>query len=150
MSGPFVDVNNEHVRSGEIAYEDENGVQVIGDGELMAHLVSLLDKELSSLNTQVVLIPSLKDLVSMFPLPQPQFNEKIFTKCSEEFKRKLHLMGNPQEFSIDNISCASISTDVIFHLFKNLKSTKQGPLRLQRVLTCLLEQSLYPLMPSDK
>ena len=124
LGGPFVDCNNEDVRSGEIAYEDHSGIQVLGDGKLMKIIVEFLDQELSSLNTQFVLIPSLKDMVSMFPLPQPQINSGILDGCSEEFKRKTYLMGNPQEFSLDNINCAAITSDVVLHLFQNMKSDK--------------------------
>ncbi len=113
------------------------------------HLMAFIDKEIGELKTQIIVVPSLKDIQSMFPLPQPPLHHGILKKAREEFANKVKLAGNPQEFSIGNNRFAAVTYDVVLQLFQMNKSGS-GPEKLNRALAWLLEQSMYPLYPSDK
>jgi len=62
-----------------------------------------------------VIVPSLKDTLNLFPLPQPQFHKGLTTSLTDKFKAKLHFASNPQEIKIHNYTFSVINTDIILN-----------------------------------
>jgi DNA polymerase alpha subunit B len=85
MGGPFIDCNNEDVKSGELVFETpDKQIRCLTDKDLQKHLMSYLESELPS-RTQIVVLPSLKDIHSMFPLPQPPMAASHANQCGSSF-----------------------------------------------------------------
>lgn len=68
-------------------------------------LMKLIRTELSRQNTEVVLIPSAREINHIYPLPQPAYPGKDFIR-----------FANPQTFRINDISFGTINADVIKEL----------------------------------
>lgn len=95
LGGPFVDVNNEDIMKGEVLLEHNGETKCLEFKDLYQTIFSYLEKELSSFNIQIMIVPSLKDVQNLFPLPQPVFRDVLFKDLSPDFKRKVHFASNP-------------------------------------------------------
>lgn len=81
MTGPFVDVGHDAVRSGLTTLQDEDGEDIVVPYEtFFANKVSLsLEKVYAEhhLHTQFVLVPSLEDATAEWVYPQPPMSDRI-------------------------------------------------------------------------
>lgn len=151
MGGPFIDCNHPDVKSGEIFYEQEGASDVtcLSDRELILEIMALIDSKWPA-STRLVLVPSLKDITSLFPLPQPPLHHNIVAKCSEGFKDRVVLGSNPYLVSVNGLKIGVLTTDVVLNLMQASTTTLAGPSKLHGILEAVLSYSVYPLVPSAK
>jgi hypothetical protein len=76
LMGPFLDMSHQDISSGELSFENpKDGAKCfITHEELFKDLLSTIKRELSDLNTTVILVPSTKDVHHFEPLPQVPYN----------------------------------------------------------------------------
>jgi DNA polymerase alpha subunit B len=154
LMGPFLDVSNQVVESGDISYKHPNTetVEYLDYEQLFKLLMQFIRDELDAdkVTTKVVLIPSHKEVHHPYPLPCPAFREGILPKGFEPI-----LLGNPTIFRINDISFGVLNADSIKDvclnmITKNKDEVKGGKMTL--ALESMFQQrNFFPLLPgSDK
>jgi DNA polymerase alpha subunit B len=74
LMGPFLDAKSSDLKDGDISYVEPSGELTFLDyQDLMDTLMKLIRTELSSQKTEVVLIPSAREINHIYPLPQPAY-----------------------------------------------------------------------------
>ena len=76
LLGPFVDINNSIIQSGIIKIND----QYVDYEELFQTFMQLIWTSLEvkeNNTTKVVIQPSLRDATSLYPMPQPSFEDSL-------------------------------------------------------------------------
>jgi DNA polymerase alpha subunit B len=74
LMGPFLDINNQDLCSGELFFEKKTSATTsekiyITHEELFADLIRTIQTELSGVKTKVIFVPSHKDIHHIEPLP---------------------------------------------------------------------------------
>lgn len=71
LLGPFLDQLHSDIYSGEVYYEDQQTSEkvFVDYDELFTHLITTITKELEPFGTQIMLVPSSKDVHHISPLP---------------------------------------------------------------------------------
>lgn len=78
MNGPFIDCNHEDIAEGEVLFEKHSGeISCLEFGDLMVTIFQFLEEKLSESRVKIIIVPSLKDIVNLYPLPQPSFHAGI-------------------------------------------------------------------------
>jgi hypothetical protein len=67
--GPFLDLMNTDISSGEISYDGEKGKVFLTHDQLFQELIKMIATELNGVNTKVVFAPSHKDIMHFEVLP---------------------------------------------------------------------------------
>jgi hypothetical protein len=68
--GPFLDINQQDIYSGDLFYEtSDNNKVYISHEELFQDLVKMITKELNSETMKLIFVPSHKDIHHIDPLP---------------------------------------------------------------------------------
>ncbi|GBM51226.1 DNA polymerase alpha subunit B [Araneus ventricosus] len=135
LIGPFVDVKNDFIENGDLneTYDD-----------IFKRLVLEILKNIESLSTKVVLVPSTRDAHHDFVYPTPPYSVDHATK-------RLYLASDPCILNIEGVIFAITSTDILFHLGKEEISYPQQPDRFGRLCKHLLTQKhFYPLYPPNE
>lgn len=144
LTGPFLDITHNLVSEGELFYTNENGdLDCFEDAEFYGALKRYLDEAVKSIQTKIIIIPSLNDMVSLHPFPQPPL-----TNTSTE---NVLFYPNPARFSIEGIEFGVMNTDILRPLLGSMINTETKSHRL----TCIMEQiirqrSFFPLYPAPK
>jgi len=137
MLGPFVDSKQPLIEKGEIddSFDD-----------LFIHCQSTIELAVENLPTEVIFVPSQRDVFHDSVYPQPPF------ETSSETKSKIKMMSDPCTLMVNDVCFGITSTDILFHLGAeevssfNVRSDRLG--RLANHL--LLQQCYYPLHPSSE
>ncbi|KAF8770821.1 DNA polymerase alpha subunit B-like [Argiope bruennichi] len=135
LIGPFVDIKNDFIENGDLneTYDD-----------IFKRLVLEILKNIETLSTKVILVPSTRDAHHNYIYPTPPFAVDHATK-------RLYLASDPCILNIEGVIFAITSTDILFHLGKEEISYPQQPDRLGRLCKHLLTQKhFYPLYPSSE
>ncbi|KLO17265.1 DNA polymerase alpha, subunit B [Schizopora paradoxa] len=148
LQGPFVDANHPSIRKGDI---DEPPSQIFAE-RVTKPLLSFLH---ASPNSLILLVPSISDILSNHPvLPQSELEIAALSDYRIKF------LANPCRFSINDVTFAATSVDVLFHLRNqelmlrgqevdpspSTKGTSHDP--ITNACRHLLQQrSFYPLFP---
>jgi len=71
LMGPFLDTKSVNLQDGDICYpsDDPKSLNYLDYEDLMRTLMKVVQTELQRQNTQVVLIPSARDINHIYPLP---------------------------------------------------------------------------------
>lgn len=70
MMGPFVDINNLEVQTGDIYFKNPDQTRVyISHEDLFRDLLNTIQRELNGVKTKVILVPSHRDITHFEPLP---------------------------------------------------------------------------------
>jgi DNA polymerase alpha subunit B len=126
--GPFIDLANSRIKTGEI---DHSPAQLFRE-EFSTRLRDFFDV---SPNSLVLVVPSIRDVISNHAtLPQcelgPEFYSDPVSICVKSVRsvysllspsttlQRVHLLPNPCRFSINDVSFAVSTVDVLFHLRK--------------------------------
>lgn len=106
--GPFLDAKSSDLQEGDLCYmeKDTKELTFLDYDDMMKVLMTMIKNELGHQNTQVILIPSAREINHIYPLPQPPYPGK------DNF---IHV-GNPQCFRINDITFGTINADVIKEL----------------------------------
>lgn len=106
LVGPFIDVTHPAVKSGEVDTD-------LADMFRETFISNMQDFLSSSPDSIVLIVPSVRDVIS---------DHAVFPQCElgPEYAAdpRIHLLPNPCRFSLNGISFAVSSVDVIFHLRK--------------------------------
>jgi DNA polymerase II small subunit/DNA polymerase delta subunit B len=142
--GPFLDINHQDISSGEIFFEAANKERVyISHEELFQDLVTKIAKEIGSVRTKVIMVPSHKDIHHIDPLPQNPFSSEYF-KAYPNFI----LAPNPAMIQLNDIKVGIINTDVLKDLCPSFNPKNMDIPKIDLVLKGILEQkSFYPFYP---
>ena len=143
LMGPFLDSKSQDLQDGDIFYET-GGEQVFLDyADLSKVVMDLIKTELSRQSTQVVLMPSARDINHVYPLPQPPY------PCKHDFVS----LSNPQTFRVNDISFGAINADVVKEMILSMASKVPEGVQQPKIditLRSLLEQRTYfPVYPND-
>ncbi|KAG1822524.1 DNA polymerase alpha/epsilon subunit B-domain-containing protein [Suillus subaureus] len=106
LLGPFVDATHTHIQDGMVDATPSD----IFKSQFIAPLRDFLSQSPTS---TVLLVPSVKDIIS---------DHAVFPQCEldDEFRGdpRIRLLPNPARFSLNAISFAVCSVDVLYHLRK--------------------------------
>lgn len=69
LMGPFLDQNNEDISMGELFYERGGEEDCASHEELFKDLMNFIGKELQGIKTEVMIIPSMKEITHFSPYP---------------------------------------------------------------------------------
>ena len=166
LTGPFVDTQNEQVRTGNVTVKlDEKAVPVTFKQLLQERIALEIDVMLSECpKLQVIIAPSPEDASHLCIFPQEAFSMESFvnkfTKASDpdmydRFQTRVHLVPNPCTFSINEIYVGLCSADVLMHMRPQVakKKAKDAPKKhfTEELASQLLQQrSFYPLYPAPR
>lgn len=69
LMGPFLDAKSGELQSGDISYSNSGEQTYLDYADLSKILMDMIRQELGRQNTQVVLMPSARDINHIYPLP---------------------------------------------------------------------------------
>eukprot|EP00548_Thalassiothrix_antarctica_P012684 CAMPEP_0194169748 /NCGR_PEP_ID=MMETSP0154-20130528/4418_1 /TAXON_ID=1049557 /ORGANISM="Thalassiothrix antarctica, Strain L6-D1" /LENGTH=611 /DNA_ID=CAMNT_0038881287 /DNA_START=61 /DNA_END=1893 /DNA_ORIENTATION=- len=176
LAGPFVDIEQTEDMGPELEVEGQPVTYEILFAQRIAMLLEELYEEENDFRTQFVLVPSLRDAVAEWVLPQAPFsnsrNDAKFLKLKGaedlEFgtlglehieavgekkagQKRIHCFSNPCTFRINDITIGITSHDVLMDLSREEMNRNLAPgTRLVRIAEHLLHQCCYyPLFPAS-
>jgi hypothetical protein len=143
LGGPFLDINHVQVSEGELFYHDDNEkVNWFEDRIIYGAIKEYLKQETQTSGTKIVMIPSLNDIFSQHPFPQPPLSEN-----SEE---KICFLSNPSQFSVNGVEFGVVNTDIIRKIMSKAQNTNKTRHRLNVIMDAFVQQrSYFPLYPAD-
>lgn len=136
LLGPFVDINNDLIVSGDIQLTFDELLQTIFDK------LSIL---LNDSKVQVILQPSLKDITQEPIYPIRPFNaSQQFIKQNENF----HFLPEPSIIKINGVVFAITTTDIIKDLTMMSTAKTTSSDKISRNFSHIMRQrSFYPIYP---
>lgn len=162
LGGPFISVENTLFQKGEISFLSNNltnSSQVDEETrvslcffEYFSLILDKIEEVFLNKRTNIVIIPSVKDILNIYPIPQPKYDSKLVNiEKYELFKRKrLNFIGNPQIIKINEVIFGVTNYEMIDEILSNsVKSTKTS--NIDQVLDSVLKQSSFlPVLPMKK
>lgn len=139
LLGPFLDLRNSVVEGSGDSYDS-----------LWMKLLSLISTEIEGLPTEVVLVPSYRDVHSHPVYPQPPF--LVTPDTASLYRPNLRCVSDPCTITLRGVQISLSSTDILFQLGKEEVSfpPRSGD-RMGRLASHLLHQaSFYPLYPPNE
>lgn len=138
LIGPFLSEDHPIIQSGKYP-----GPAALFSSIITPHLASFKAR---CPNTQVVLVPSTKDVSHPFlTLPQPGFVASPELGLSSSL---FHLPGNPARFTVNNVELACLSYDLLLAMGGAEISKQDFRPRIPRLADHLLHSAnLFPLYP---
>jgi len=135
LMGPFLDTKNTAVCGAAESYDSQ-----------WLRMVSMMAKEMEGLATQLILVPSCRDLVGYPVYPQPPF------PSSPLYLPNMRCVSDPCTLSISGVTVSLTSSDILFHLGKEeISFPPRSGDRMSRLSSHLLQQgSMYPLYPPSE
>jgi len=135
LLGPFLDMKNPAV-CGSTKDFDAQWVE----------MVTVMAKEMEGLTTELILVPSSRDVVGYPVYPQPPF------PSSSLYLPTMRCVSDPCVLDISGVTVALTSADILFHLGKEeISFPPRSGDRMSRLSSHLLHQgSMYPLYPSSE
>ncbi|XP_014822046.1 PREDICTED: DNA polymerase alpha subunit B, partial [Calidris pugnax] len=140
LFGPFLDAKHEQVEN----------CQLLGSfADVFKLCLKMIIEGTRSTGSQLVLVPSLRDVHHDFVYPQPPFS---CPDLPRDDKARVHLVPEPCTLDIDGVILGLTSTDLIFHMGAEEISSSSGISdRFTRILKHILTQrSYYPLYPPSE
>ena len=134
MLGPFVDIKNPEVEKGNMNTTYE---------EFFKRTIEQIATAIQRLPTQLLILPSQRDIHHEFVYPQPPFVLSGFDS------KQVHFLSDPCMVTIDGVVFGITATDILFHLgLEEISHPPGSSDRLARLASHLLmQQSFYPLYP---
>ena len=142
LIGPFVDSENEQIKSGILNIPSLN----IVNGEY-EDIVVALNQYINSINQlkkcKIVLIPSIKEMGHIFPLPMPGLDSSYSTT--------LDCPACPAMISIDNIQIDIVPYDITLEINSTLDYKSSSPFnKIATSLNYLFDSQCYmPVIPNS-
>ncbi|XP_034250345.1 DNA polymerase alpha subunit B isoform X2 [Thrips palmi] len=133
LIGPFLDALHPQVTAGLLAQSFT---------EIFENIVDTLMRTLAGCHTEVILVPSSRDVHHQPVYPTPPY---VLRKSYP----RLHLLPDPALLDINGIVFGITATDVLKHITREeVVNPPQAPDRLGRCVSHLINQrSMYPLYP---
>lgn len=141
--GPFLDMNNSEVFSGELWVENPDKTKgFVTHEDLFKDIMTTIQRELKDVKTKVIVVPSHKDITHFHPLPQPAFADSI--------PATFFAASNPCTIQLNDLSISIINTDVVKDMCPCIIAKNMEPAKIDLSLRGILEQRLfYPMYPSN-
>jgi len=135
LVGPFLDIKNNAVCGANESFDN-----------LWLRMVTLMVKEMEGLQTELVLVPSCRDVVGYPVYPQPPF------PASPLYLPNMRCVSDPCTLNISGVTVSLTSSDILFHLGKEeISFPPRSGDRMSRLASHLLQQgSMYPLYPPSE
>ncbi|XP_068034735.1 DNA polymerase alpha subunit B [Anomalospiza imberbis] len=140
LFGPFLDAKHEQVESCQL---------LSPFSDVFRLCLRTIVEGTRSAGSQLVLVPSLRDVSHDFVYPQPPFP---FPDLPKEDRARVLLVPEPCTLDIDGVVFGLTSTDLLFHMGAEEISSSSGVSdRFTRILRHILTQrSFYPLYPPSE
>lgn len=134
LSGPFLDCMHPQIL--------DNGLLAVSFSDYFDKIVDNIMRPLSGCHTEVVLIPSSRDVQHQPVYPTPPY---VLRKSHP----RLHLLPDPALLDVNGIIFGITATDILMHIGREeVCNPPQGPDRLGRLASHLINQRcMYPLYP---
>lgn len=147
LYGPFIDMENNSVISGDIELPNEKHQPKSLD-ELFKKLVTPILRKINS-RIQVILVPSLRDsTVKHVSYPQDSFDRKIFG-----LPKNVKIFPNPSSFFLNEVLIGGSNLDVFKDLRDVYKASQNSQVlsnRFDRISHHIFEQRrYYPIFPGS-
>jgi len=158
--GPFLDGSNQKVASGDTCLQGEEPCSF---EEIYAKkLLPLLVRGLTPLRqatpaTEVLIVPSLEEVLCFHPLPQPPLDAMLSGSSApppgsplETLKRLgVQFLPNPAHIEINGIKLSLTSTDALSPVLREIVLRPEGR-KIEEALRLLLRQrGLFPVVPRE-
>ncbi|XP_068779840.1 DNA polymerase alpha subunit B isoform X2 [Struthio camelus] len=137
LFGPFLDAKHEQVEN----------CQLLGSfADVFKLCLKTIIEGTRSAGSQLVFVPSLRDVHHDYVYPQPPF---AYPELPKEDKPRVHFVSDPCTLEINGTVFGLTSTDLLFHMGAEEISSSSGISdRFTRILKHVLTQrSYYPLYP---
>ncbi|WVF70910.1 hypothetical protein IAT40_005705 [Kwoniella sp. CBS 6097] len=149
LLGPFVDANHPSIVSGAVS---QTPTEIFRD-QVSRRLQRIID---TSPNTMIIMIPSIRDIVSRhMAYPQSMLDKDVLG-----LPKKVRLLPNPCTFSINEVLVAVSTVDVLFHLrreelYQRAQEAEPDPSQPTEVKDAMAnlirhvlgQRSFYPIFP---
>ncbi|CAI2364346.1 unnamed protein product [Moneuplotes crassus] len=139
LTGPFVDVTHPQIQEGELFYNEGNKINCYEDIDLYREIRKYLENATYGVDTKIILIPSVNDIVSNHPFPQPPLSSKNSQKVS--------FLPNPARFNINGVEFGIVNSEVLRPIMSKMKFSQTKP-RIQHMADKITSQrNFYPVYP---
>uniref|UniRef100_A0A8C8R4W0 DNA polymerase alpha subunit B n=1 Tax=Pelusios castaneus TaxID=367368 RepID=A0A8C8R4W0_9SAUR len=140
LFGPFLDAKHEQVENCQLTRSFE---------DVFKHCLRMIIEGTRSAGSQLVFVPSLRDVHHDYIYPQPPFS---CYELSKDDKQRVHFVSDPCTLTINGVVFGLTSTDLLFHMgAEEISSTSGVTDRFTRILKHVLTQrSYYPLYPPSE
>ncbi|XP_078516554.1 DNA polymerase alpha subunit B [Lissotriton helveticus] len=140
LLGPFLDARHEQV---------ENCLLTVPFEDVFNRCLKTIIEGTRSAGSQLVVVPSFRDVHHEFVYPQPPFS---CYDVAKEDKQRVHFVSDPCTLDVNGVVFGVTSTDLLFHMGAEEISSSSGPSdRFSRILKHVLTQrSYYPLYPPSE
>lgn len=158
LLGPFLDGNNDKVKGGETSIPGEK--EPCSFEEVYSkQIIPLLARGLAPLRqngTEVLILPSLDEVLCFHPMPQPPLDvllggqAPLLATAVERLKRLgVRFLPNPAHVDINGIKVSLTSADALSPLLKEIVLRPGGQKIEEALRLLLLQQGLFPMVPRD-
>ncbi|XP_040977879.1 DNA polymerase alpha subunit B isoform X1 [Aquila chrysaetos chrysaetos] len=140
LFGPFLDAKHEQVEN----------CQLLGSfAEVFKLCLKTIIEGTRSAGSQLVFVPSLRDVHHDYVYPQPPF---LYPELPKDDKPRVHFVSDPCTLDVDGVVFGLTSTDLLFHMGAEEISSSSGISdRFTRILKhILMQRSYYPLYPPSE
>uniref|UniRef100_K7FUT6 DNA polymerase alpha subunit B n=1 Tax=Pelodiscus sinensis TaxID=13735 RepID=K7FUT6_PELSI len=140
LLGPFLDAKHEQVENCQLTGSFE---------DIFKHCLKMIIEGTRSAGSQLVFVPSLRDVHHDYIYPQPPFT---CYDLSKDDKQRVYFVSDPCTLAINGVIFGLTSTDLLFHMGAEEISSSSGVSdRFTRILKHVLTQrSYYPLYPPSE
>ena len=134
LNGPFIHSENEKIKNYEI---NEDYI------ELFIDVINFIKDVFKDKKTQIILTPSLNDVINYYPLPQPSY-DKLYEINNNN--NQIKFISNPQIFQINEIIFSISNFDFIQNINNNcIRSSNKIP--IDSACEMILNQrNFYPVL----
>jgi DNA polymerase alpha subunit B len=102
----------------------------------------------NTVKTQLVIVPSAREIEHLSPLPQPAYSQTSFPMTAG-VPRPI-LMSNPSTFKINDITVGVVNTDIFKDMCGSLLTKQCSESKIDLSLKSILQQRVYyPLYPGN-
>jgi len=156
LLGPFVDAANVKVSSGNTVLPGEQEPKTYEE-IYKNHVLPLLYRGLQPLKqsaqpTEIILVPSLEEVLCFHPLPQPPMDSAlgIGVAAFEPLRRLgVHFVSNPSHVQVCGMRLSLTSADALSPVLRELVLRPQGK-KIEEALRMLIHQrTFFPAFPRD-
>ena len=134
LNGPFIHSENEKIKNYEI---NEDFI------ELFIDIINFIKDVFKDKKTQIIITPSLNDVINYYPLPQPSY-DKLYNEINNN--NQIKFISNPQIFQINEIIFSISNFDFIQNINNNcIRSSNKIPID-NACEMILYQRNFYPVL----
>mmetsp|Transcript_98020 Transcript_98020/g.204456 ORF Transcript_98020/g.204456 Transcript_98020/m.204456 type:complete len:651 (-) Transcript_98020:411-2363(-) len=162
MLGPFVDANNRKIAQGEVTLPGNNKQDnVCSFEDIYSEVVlpilrkGIHDLKRVSPQTEVLVVPSLEEVLNFHPMPQPPLDATLGHALGSQKLEPLSKLGvrfvpNPAHLSVGGLRVSVTSGDALSSVLRSGLVLRPQEKPVEQAFRLLLQQrSLFPVLPRD-